>query len=70
MARIEKILGFSAHADRKALFRWLDALESPPRTLFLTHGEKEVPLKLGAELRRGRGWPVEVPEYLQEYELD
>lgn len=69
MARIEKILGFSAHADRKALFRWLDALESPPRTLFLTHGEKEVPLKLGAEISRDRGWNVEVPEYLQEFEL-
>jgi metallo-beta-lactamase family protein len=69
MARIEKILGFSAHADRKALFRWLDALELPPRALFLTHGEKEIPLKLGAELRRDRGWRVEVPEYLQEFEL-
>jgi metallo-beta-lactamase family protein len=69
MARIEKILGFSAHADRKALFLWLDALESPPQTLFLTHGEKEISLKLGAEIGRDRGWHVEVPEYLQEFEL-
>lgn len=68
-ARIEKILGFSAHADRKALTRWLDALESPPHTLFLTHGEKEVSLKLGADIRRDRGWHVEVPEYLQGFEL-
>jgi metallo-beta-lactamase family protein len=28
-ARIEKILGFSAHADRKGLFRWL--MLAPPR---------------------------------------
>ena len=69
MARVEKILGFSAHADRKALLLWLDALESPPRRLFLTHGEKEISLKFGAELSRDRGWSVEVPEYLQEFEL-
>ncbi len=68
-ARVEKILGFSAHADRRGLFRWLDALETPPRRLFLTHGEKEVPLALAEELRRDRGWQVTVPEYLQEFEL-
>jgi metallo-beta-lactamase family protein len=68
-ARIEKILGFSAHADRKALFRWLGAFEEPPRRLFLTHGEKEVPLALAEELRRDRGWEVSVPEYLETFEL-
>lgn len=68
-ARIEKILGFSAHADRKALFRWMDAFKEPPRHLFLTHGEKEVPLALAEELRRDRGWEVSVPEYLEAFEL-
>ncbi len=68
-ARIEKILGFSAHADRRGLFRWLDAFERPPRRLFLTHGEKEIPLALADELRRDRGWTVSVPEYLEAFEL-
>jgi len=68
-ARIEKIMGFSAHADRNGLFRWLDALEKPPRRLFLTHGEKEISLALAEELRRDRGWQVSVPEYLEEFEL-
>ena len=68
-ARIEKIMGFSAHADRNGLFRWLDAFETPPRRLFLTHGEKEIPLALAEELRRDRGWDVSVPEYLEEFEL-
>jgi metallo-beta-lactamase family protein len=68
-ARIEKILSFSAHADRRGLFRWLDAFERPPRRLFLTHGEKEIPLALADELRRDRGWEVSVPEYLEEFEL-
>ena len=68
-ARIEKILGFSAHADRKGLFRWLDAFETPPRRLFLTHGEQEIPLALADELRRDRGWTVSVPEYRETFEL-
>jgi len=69
-ARIEKLLGFSAHADRGGLLRWLDALETPPRRLFLTHGEKEVPMKLAEDLRRERNWSVEVPDYLDEFDLE
>ena len=69
-ARIEKILGFSAHADRKALFRWLGALESPPRKLFITHGEKEIPVRLGEDIRKELNWDAAVPEYLDEYDLD
>jgi metallo-beta-lactamase family protein len=68
-ARVEKMLGFSAHADRSALFRWLDAFEKPPRRLFLTHGEKEIPVNLGADIAAGRGWEVSVPEYLEGFEL-
>jgi metallo-beta-lactamase family protein len=68
-ARVEKILGFSAHADRKGLFRWLDAFEAPPRRLFLTHGENATPLALAEDLRRDRGWQVSVPEYLEEFDL-
>ncbi len=68
-ARIEKILGFSAHADRKGLFRWLDAFEAPPRRLFLTHGENATPLALAEDLRRDRSWQVSVPEYLEEFDL-
>jgi metallo-beta-lactamase family protein len=68
-AKVEKMLGFSAHADRKALFRWLDAFERPPRRLFLTHGEREIPVNLGAEIAAARGWTVSAPEYLETFEL-
>jgi metallo-beta-lactamase family protein len=47
----------------------MDAFKEPPRHLFLTHGEKEVPLALAEELRRDRGWEVSVPEYLEAFEL-
>lgn len=69
-ARVAKINGFSAHADRKGLDRWLDGLQSPPRRLFVTHGDSDVALKTGERIRRERGWTVEVPEYLEVWDLD
>lgn len=67
-ARITQIHGFSGHAGRSGLLRWLDAFDKRPRGLFLTHGEEEAALNLAEELR-GKGWTVEVPEYLESFEL-
>ncbi|MDM7921541.1 MAG: MBL fold metallo-hydrolase, partial [Pyrinomonadaceae bacterium] len=40
-AKIEKVEGFSAHADWKAVLRWLEGLPEPPKTVFTTHGEPD-----------------------------
>jgi metallo-beta-lactamase family protein len=69
-ARVAKINGFSAHADRKALGRWLDGFKTPPRRLFVTHGDADVALNTGERIRQERGWTVEVPEYLEIWDLD
>lgn len=69
-ARIAQIHGFSAHADQKALLLWLSHFQSPPRYLFLTHGDEEVSLRLAEKLRREGKWRVEVPEYGQEWEFE
>lgn len=69
-ARVAKINGFSAHADRKGLDRWLDGFKSPPRRLFVTHGDAEVALKTGERLRQERKWTVEVPEFREVWDLD
>jgi metallo-beta-lactamase family protein len=68
-ARIAEIHGFSGHADRSALLRWLGALRSPPRRLFLTHGEPEASDALAEHVRTAMGWEVSVPEYQDEVEL-
>jgi len=67
-ARIEQIHGFSGHAGRSGLLRWLDAFGKPPRRLFLIHGEEAGALHLAEELRE-KGWTVEVPEYLDSFSL-
>lgn len=69
-ARVAKINGFSAHADRKGLARWLDGLRTPPRRLFVTHGDADVVVKTAEGIRKSRGWTVEVPEHLEIWDLD
>jgi metallo-beta-lactamase family protein len=69
-ANVAKINGFSAHADRNALSRWLDGYRSAPRRLFVNHGDEEVALHFAERVRQERGWNVDVPKYLDSQILD
>jgi metallo-beta-lactamase family protein len=69
-ARIEKISGFSAHADREELCSWLSSIKAPPRKVFITHGEESVAKSFGEFLHGKLGWNCVVPDYGQEVVLD
>jgi len=69
-ARIVRINGFSAHADRNELFNWLSELKKPPRKLFVVHGESESARHFGDYVSRKTGWQVAVPAYQDEIVLD
>lgn len=69
-AKIRQIQGFSAHADRDDLTKWLGFFKSPPKRLFITHGEKKAAFSIANEVKEKFRWPVSVPEYLQEWDLD
>ena len=69
-ARVVRINGFSAHADRDELFKWLSGLKKPPRKLFVVHGESESALHFGDYIREKTGWQVVVPAYQDEIVLD
>jgi metallo-beta-lactamase family protein len=62
-AQVTQLHGLSGHADRAALLRWLGGLQSPPRRLFLTHGEADVSLQFADQLARQKQWSVCVPAY-------
>jgi metallo-beta-lactamase family protein len=62
-AHIEKIDGFSAHADRDGLLEWLSDIRVPPRCVFVTHGEERAATSFARMLREKTGWTVKVPEY-------
>lgn len=69
-ARIAQIQGFSSHADRNELLRWLSGLIIAPKHLFVVHGEVNVAERFGEFLREKTGWKVSVPEYKAEVLLE
>lgn len=67
---IERIGGFSAHADWKEVLRWLEGLAGAPRRVFITHGEPEAATAMREHIRERFGWTVEVPQYGEKTELE
>ena len=67
--RIEKISGFSAHADWKAVLKWLAGLKNSPKAVFTTHGEPEAAAAMAAHIRDRFGWKTIIPEYGESVEL-
>ena len=67
--KIEKIEGFSAHAGMDDLHRWLSNFKSPPKHVFLTHGEEKSISSLENYLHSKGGWKVSAPTYMEEYTL-
>ena len=69
-ARIAQVNGFSAHADRDELFRWLSGLRRPPLRIFVTHGEPDVARYFANFMKEKTGWEISVPAYRDEVTLD
>ena len=69
-ARIAQIHGFSSHADRNELSRWLFELKRAPKQVFVVHGESQASQQFGEFLREKTNWDVSVPEYGAEALLD
>jgi metallo-beta-lactamase family protein len=69
-ARVVRINGFSAHADKDELLEWLSGLKKPPKKVFVVHGESESANAFGNYVREKTGWPVTVPAYQDEAVLD
>jgi metallo-beta-lactamase family protein len=67
--KLEKIGGFSAHADWKEVVRWLEGMPTPPKKVFITHGEPEAATAMAARLRERFGWTIEVPQYGEKFDL-
>ncbi|MFH2069406.1 MAG: MBL fold metallo-hydrolase [Candidatus Omnitrophota bacterium] len=68
-ARIENVGGFSAHADRNELLRWVSGFEEPPQKIFIIHGEKETAVKFADFLRENIKSDIVIPKYRQQVTL-
>jgi len=62
-ARIAQIHGFSAHADRADLMKWLSKLSAEPKHVFITHGEKTAAEQFSVFLKEKTGYETSVPAY-------
>jgi metallo-beta-lactamase family protein len=68
-AKIAQIFGFSAHADRSGLLRWVGSFQPRPKKVFLCHGEESVSLAFAETLREQLGCETAVPQYQEVVEV-
>ena len=68
LAKIAQIYGFSGHADRAGLLRWLSHFDEP-KHVFFTHGEEDVALQFCQHVQSQMGLKASVPSYQDEVEL-
>ncbi|MBN2180721.1 MAG: MBL fold metallo-hydrolase [Sedimentisphaerales bacterium] len=69
-ARVARINGFSAHADKEELLEWLKVLKKPPKKVFIVHGEVESAQHFADYITQKTGWEAIVPAYKDEVILD
>ncbi|HAO99903.1 MAG TPA: MBL fold metallo-hydrolase, partial [Fibrobacteres bacterium] len=59
----------SAHADAPGLLAWLGKIPSPPRRVFVTHGEPSAADALRRQIVDKLGFDAVTPEYGDKVEL-
>lgn len=60
-AEIVQVDGFSVHADADEILGWLAGTPSPPKVVYVVHGEPESSAALAARVRSELGWLTVVP---------
>jgi len=69
LAKVEKIDGYSAHADHKMLFNWVKNSKNTLKKVFIVQGEEGPADFLAQKIKDHLGISVEVPESNQGVEL-
>ena len=59
-ARIENLPGISGHADRNHLIKWIGAFETPPKKVFIVHGDDKVTESFAAHVHDVYGYDAYV----------
>jgi metallo-beta-lactamase family protein len=69
-ARVKQINGFSAHADRHEMLNWLLKFKTPPKQVFLVHGEPQSAQAFSRFITEKTGWKTVVPAYQDQIALE
>lgn len=62
--------GFSGHADRNGLLKWLGAFKKRPKKLFIVHGEEEAKTDFAKEVEASLSIECIIPRDGEIYELE
>ncbi|MDR1271481.1 MAG: MBL fold metallo-hydrolase [Clostridiales Family XIII bacterium] len=68
-AEVYNLHGFSAHADRDGLLKWVKAFTKKPEALFLVHGELEAKKDFASLVKEATGISATVVEDICEVDL-
>lgn len=68
-ARIVAIHALSGHADYQELLHWLEHIEEPPGTVFVTHGEQSQSEAMAGHISGEKGWKCHIPSLFDTIEL-
>lgn len=67
---VQNIDGLSAHADQTELINWLSKIKTPPKEVFIVHGEEDASRILGNRIRNVYGWETRIPERGEVFEFE
>lgn len=68
-AEIAQMGNLSAHVDYVEMLDWLSQVKKAPKTIFITHGEKESALSLKEKIEHKLHWNCVIPDYLDQHLL-
>lgn len=68
-AQVHTLGGFSAHGDQRDLRYWLRSFGHLPKTVFITHGDKEIAIGFASNIKTELDLDVQVPEMNEIFEL-
>ena len=63
-AQVEQLSSISAHADYQEILDWLANFASPPKKVFITHGEPVSARALQRKITARLKWKCYIPRYL------
>lgn len=69
-AQIFDLEGFSGHADRNGLLKWIRAFTKKPKKIFIVHGESDAKAEFAKTIEAEFSIDCIVPYFAQIYELD
>jgi len=69
-ACVENISGLSCHADYNEALAWMMGFNSPPKKIFIVHGEPDASASLSEKIYQANEWDCAIPEFGESYILD